>query len=242
MNLLRSGRILLLLALLGSSTGVILQCNYTLSGSAYPCQAQVIFVGDSRAVTEVSHNHLAGKNNSDVTQLHIINQVVGFIPNNVSEFFPNLDYFDVFNTAVAEITRDSLKGLHRLRIFYADWNRIKSIGSDLFADNLELQEISFYSNPIKHVAHRVFDHLTQLKHLNFAHTACINSDASGRTATVQLILKLPISCPPTFEMIETQIVNGEMLEEKFIVARNETDQQIRVLIQRLELLEGSGRK
>lgn len=261
MNLLRLGKNLLLLALLGSSTGLFLQCIYTLQGSEYRCTAQVIFVGDSRIISEVSHNHLAGKNDSDVTQLFIQNQVVGFIPHNVSDFFPILNRFDVNNASITELTRDSLKGLYRLRIFQVNVNQIEGIRGDIFMDNSELQQINLINNPIKHVAHRVFDHLTQLTYLNFQTTTCINSNANTRAATVQLIFQLLLSCPPTFEMIETQIINGEKLEEQFSVIRNETDEQIveeigavrrdtdlqnaelieeiRVLRQRLDLLEGS---
>lgn len=265
------------MAFLGSSTGLILQCTYSLQGPDYRCAAQINFdgVASSRVVTEVSQNHLDGKNNSDVTQLLITETFVGFIPLNVSAFFPILDRFDMRNASITEITRDSLRGLFRLRTFYAFRNLIERIGVDVFIDNPELQVIYFDNNPVRHVAHRVFDHLTQLITLGFSFDNCIGGGAYNRAAVVLMMSRLLVNCPPTFEMIETQIINGELLQEQFIVARNETDQriteeinavraetveeinavrtdtdqqitelseEIRVLRQRLDLLEESGMK
>lgn len=231
-----------MLALLGSSAGLMLNCMYSLAGKDYECTAQVFFVGDSRIISEVSHHHLVGKNNSDVTRLNIKNQDVGFIPHNVSEFFPILSYFAVYSTAITEFTRDSLKGLYKLREFDAHSNKIESIDGDIFADNPLLVSIRFNDNPIKHIAYRVFDHLTSLTTLHFTTTTCINSKADlNRTTTVKLIFQLEISCPPSFEMLEAQIVSGEKLEEQITEKITPLLEAMNLLKQRVELLE-RGRK
>lgn len=227
----------------GSSAALFLQCTYTVSETDYICTGQVIFVGDRRIISEVSFNHLIGRNDSDVTQLYINNQTVGFIPLNVNLFFPYLERFDMENSTVAELTKDSLKGLHRLKAFRILINQIESIHGDFFIDNSELNWITFSSNPIKHIAHRVFDHLTQLTQLYFQTTTCINNSFStNRADTELLIFRLLVNCPPRFEMIETQIIEGDKLEDKtnsqIHEQINPLTEEIKVLRQRLDRLEG----
>lgn len=218
------------------SDGLILDCNYSVTSpwrvsNVYTCTARVVFVGDSRVVTEVSNNHMSGKTNSDVKGITINHQNIGLVPNNLSYFFPNLESVMMENAGVTLVNRDSLRGLTKLRQLYLYWNNIPAINNDLFIDNPNVAYITFDNNRIRNIAPKVFDHLNQLSTLLFRHSdACISEISDNNLEhTVWIIFRMMIYCPPTFDMIEEKLLNGNKLQLKLDAVRTETNQQINEL-------------
>lgn len=176
----------------------------------YNCDGQVMFFGHDREVVAISTNHLEGKNNNDVKHLQISNQpLLKVVPRNIYKFFPNLEGIAFYVTGITNVFSVDLQGLHSLRLFNVYANQITEIGNDLFKDNSLLETISFGNNPIRNVAPRVLDHLTSLTTVHLMSTSCIDVYFYyDRKAVEKLLLDLPLKCPPTFEMIETRILEG----------------------------------
>lgn len=181
----------------------------------YTCTAKVIFVGDRQIVSDVSHNHAAGRNSSDVQAVIIRNKDMKFIPRDLYKFFPNLRSIDMFNSDVAEATREDFKNLSMLTEINLRGNNIRTLQSDVFVENLELQSLNFISNPMRHIDHKVFDPLLKLTSLHFEFAPCLSQGFANNRANVELLIfRLFISCPPTFEMTEARILNGTELRTK----------------------------
>lgn len=207
------------------SKALRLNCNYSVTNSwkissLYTCKAVVVYFGDTRAITEVSSNHMSGKWNNDVKAIVIDNQNIGFVPYNISRFFPNLESLRMHKTSISSVNRDSLRGLNRLRELYLYINNIISIPSDMFIDNPYMAYITFDNNLVKHVAPKVFDHLYYLVTLYIRSNPCLNDRSdNNRANTIWIMFRIMVYCPPTFDMIEDKLVNGNKLQGKFNLAR-----------------------
>lgn len=241
--------------MVGMSDCIILDCEYSVVAWAiateYTCTARVIFVGDAREVSDVTENHMEGRNNSDVKGLLIYNQNITFTPRNIHLFFPNVVAFSLFNNTIEEITPVALGGLHKLRYFNFLYNHLQVVESDLFDESPLLEWIDFGYNPIRHVAHNVFKHLNLLENLNFTLTTCISQSAVGSDDVELLKFQLIVACPATFEMTETKIVNGIELHNQINRQINdainpltkmllEIEENQKALEHRVDILEGGG--
>lgn len=242
----------LILLALCSSNGILLDCVYTDSdigviGNLYTCTAGILSSPGNRDVSDVTHNHNGGRNNSDVKAL-IINEDIDFTPRNIHSFFPNLAAFIINNRNTAELTRESLKGLTSLRHFDFGINLLRVIEEDLFVENPLLQWIYFGSNPIRHVGFNVFDDLPNVNTLDMANTTCINLVAISPPDLDNLKFRILVQCPPTFEMLEARLVSGSVLqniitahiEEEVDPIRDmliEMEEEQRSLLARVEVLE-----
>ncbi|KAJ6639147.1 hypothetical protein Bhyg_11887, partial [Pseudolycoriella hygida] len=232
-----------------STNGVILDCDYRMLphgayGSLYTCTAGILPSFGNRSITDVSHNHLDDRDNDDVKAL-VIAQMIPFTPLNIHVFFPNLISFAMYNTNTSELTSESLKGLEDLKLFdfgledlkLFDFgmNTITTIERDLFAANPSLESVSFERNPLMHVAPKVFD-LPSLHTLNIRSTTCIDDLANNdRAAVDSLKFRVIVKCPPTFEMLEEAIINGDQLRN-IVKAQveNEVD-PIRDILKEIEI-------
>lgn len=208
----------------------------------YTCTAKVIFVGDPRVVTDVSHNHAAGKNHGDVQAVILRNRDMKFVPRDLHKFFPNLRSIDMYNSGVEEISREDLKNLTRLTEMNMRGNFIQVLRNDLFLDNTELQSLNFISNPMRHIDYKVFDPLKQLTSLHFELAVCLSQGFANNRANVELLIfRLFVNCPPTFEMTERRILEGTELRtatDKMIFTRvNPLNIEMREVNRRLAAIE-----
>ena len=183
----------------------------------YTCTARIISVGDVRNVTDVSRNHLAGRNHSDVKGLSFRALGIKFLPSNIHEFFPNIESIDATNT-LEELSREDLSVFPKLKELHLNSNQVQVINSNLFAGNPNMTAISFISNPVRNVASGVFENLSQLTELRFDSVACHSQAAVNRAGVLSLIAKIIVQCPPTFdmnfEMIEERLLNGLKFQKK----------------------------
>jgi Leucine rich repeat len=199
-----------------TTTALYLDCTYSMRShwtvpNIYTCTARPIFVGDPHNVTDVSQNHLAGRNNSDVKGLSIRNHNIKVLPRNVDQFFTNIEAIDITNT-LEEISREDLAVFPNLKELHLNDNKVQVINSNLFQGNPLMSAISFISNPIRNVAAGVFDDLADLVQLRFDGVACHSQAATNRATVNALIPRISVQCPPTFdmnfEMIEKRLLNG----------------------------------
>lgn len=206
-------------SMLATSTGLRLLCDFSFTsqgdlGSIYTCAARLVFAGDTRNVTELDGIHAEGQDNRNVEALLYNQQDIGFTPRNISWFFPNLIWLNADTINSPELGREHLEGLQSLRTLRFGNNKLREIEYDLFIDNPLLTAIYFEYNPIRHVAHNAFDHLSGLRILLMYENACINELANNRGDVETLLFQILLECPPTFRMIEERIINGSELNNK----------------------------
>lgn len=228
----------LILLALYSSNGVLLDCVYSdrivgVIGNLYTCTAGILPSDGGRNVSDVTHRHLVGRDNDDVQAL-FIDESIAFTPRNIHSFFPNLVAFTIYNKNTAELTRESLKGLNDLRLFEFSYNSLRIVEPDLFIENPKIEWIHFGNNPIRHVGFNVFDNLQNLKSLYLDNTACIDELAINPVDLDILKFRILVNCPPTFEMLETKLVSGSILQNIITAHIEDEIDPIRDLLHEIE--------
>ncbi|CRL03192.1 CLUMA_CG016786, isoform A [Clunio marinus] len=178
----------------------------------YTCTGRIDFIGDPKNVSNVSQNHIEGRNNIDVLGIFVENQTLGFLPRNIDNFFPNLESLVFRHTRIENLFPSDLRVFPNLIQIDLRGNFIRQLDFHFFKNNLRLSAISFNCNPLNHIGHGVFDVLDELTSLWTPGTCNPLLIVNNRTQVVSGIRDFPRLCPPTFEMIEREILTGKSFE------------------------------
>lgn len=90
---------------------------------------------------------------------------VKFVPMNVAEKYPNLIAFEIYNSSLTSISRQTLSKLHSLLYFNVGGNQITMIESQAFQYQTRLELLDLARNQIEHVHSQLFNPLKSLKKL-----------------------------------------------------------------------------
>jgi Leucine rich repeat len=211
------------LLFVGLCNGLILNCtyqqeNWDIFGEIYICDAKVNQVNTTdRAVIGVSQNHLSGKSDDDVKGIRFQSQALDFVPQNISEHFLNIQSLRIIRLgAFKVISKYDLQQFGAgLRQFILNYLSIEAIDGDLFSGTPNIQYISLSQNKITNVGPNLFSSLEKLNYVGFAANICFTSNpVTGQSAILELSKNLVQNCPPTFNMIERSVVEGERMETK----------------------------
>lgn len=211
-----------MVSLTSYSRSLLLNCKYKTATfhifpDCYTCEATVLLLGHEVNVEDVSRNHLAGKSNNDVVALQILNQeAVDFVPQNVNSFFPNLKVFEMRFCGVKTISSPELEQFGKKLEYLSFWkNDLEKIHHDLFKFSQNLKVIIFESNKIRHIDHDVFELTPYLRHLYLHYNVCVSSSSVDNDATLQeLKFQLALKCPPTIQMLESQLFSRQKFQTK----------------------------
>lgn len=208
---------LAVLSLIVTTNALILDCTYSvvnvwMVNNLYTCTARVIFVGELQFITDVSTNHMAGRNNSDVKGVQIRSQPLESIPFGLVNFFPNLESIDMSSSTVKTVSKRAFEGLKKIKQLHMNDCKVQVIESDLFTESPTWIAISFNRNLVRHVGYGAFDNLPNLTHIHFTGTTCINEVTTTLAATEIIKFRFIVNCPPTFKMTETKIIRGNQLQ------------------------------
>ncbi|KAG5667221.1 hypothetical protein PVAND_015212 [Polypedilum vanderplanki] len=145
-------------------------------GYIYSCLTTDIPESTGSYVTEVTGEHLEGRNNYFVRFVEIDgNKTLSLFPRNFSHFFPNLAGFYVTNTLIKTLYGDELNEYgKRLEFFSFGYSSLKEVSSNLFGQTPNVEVVSFYNNKISHVGKNLFKPLnvSQMWHLQFYLNNC----------------------------------------------------------------------
>lgn len=198
------------------STTIILDCTYftnpdwEIVGNVYTCNARVIQTNQTRNVVGVSQNHSTGMTDDDVRMLEIIEQPIDFIPEDINLFFPNLEGIGFVNCPITSVSQDDLKPFPNLKLFEIAFGQLTTINGDIFLDSPELQLVSFGYNFITNVGPGLFQNSPKVIYAYLSGNLCIDNYAGSNASSVAALeLELAFKCPPTVEMTEQIILQGE---------------------------------
>lgn len=170
----------------------------------------LIVTDDKEKVTSVSQTHLVGKTNSNVEVIDFTDQTMYYMPQNIQSFFSNIKGLTIYTSKLRELRRKDIAPFPNLMFLYVPYNEITTVDGNLFASNLNMEYISFSSNRIMvHVGYSILKPLKNLKEVHFSDCNCINKNVQVPSLVDQISLALAISCPPTMEMLEQQLLEGE---------------------------------
>lgn len=201
-------------------SSIVLDCEYNLYqgwpiNDLYECEVKGLqVVQDNVIVTGVSQNHQNGKSNANVEALRVNYQTMNYLPKNIENFFPNLKGIRVSNSTLLTWRRQDISPFPHLLFFYLDKNQILSIEGDLLNENPGVEYISFSENPMMHIGPNLFSPLKTVRKIHCNLCKCINKAATTLEDIDGMKLALAVNCPPTFEMIERTLLNGEPFKLK----------------------------
>jgi Leucine rich repeat len=69
------------------------------------------------------------------------NKKILYLPQNISEVFPNLIGYDAYHSSLITISRENFHGLTKLKAIWLAENKIEKVSSDTFADLSALEWI-----------------------------------------------------------------------------------------------------
>lgn len=208
----------ILLALQCASSTIILDCTYSMRtwaivGSVYQCSPRIIQLDQTRNVVGVSQNHLTGKRNQDVEAIFIDRQPIDLIPKDIELFFGNIETLIIWWSPIKSVTKDDLKPFPKLKVIEIQMCQIGVISGDIFKYSPELQFVNFQKNEITNVGPGVLEPCPKLIIAHFNSNLCIDNGARNSTAVATIARELAFKCPPTVDMIEEIILEGEIFRK-----------------------------
>lgn len=180
-------------------------------------------------LTEVVGHHKSGNSNNDVKMLHATQIKLKYFPQNVEQFFPNLERIFMYNTGIKSLVQSHLKPFPKLTYLLMQNNEIEELSSDVFQFNNRISELNFKRNKLRVIGSGVLKSLPNLAIVNFEENVCFSGKAEGKNEIKLLMQKLS-SCYPDGE---TKITKHEScnknviqkLKQEIATLKIKTDQQ-----------------
>lgn len=201
-NLIRISKVFIVIfALIYSSNGVILRCNFgnvawVMIGFQYGCIATVEGQRNVPNVEEVNGVHGAGKSDSNVKVLTVIDDQLSRIPDGIDNFFAYLIGLQWFRGNLMTIYADDLRPFPDLQVIRLENNKLFALDSDLFRYTPKLQFIGLGNNLLQHIGLNMLTDLNNLAGVYFQKNPCIETNAGTPDAIQELKRHLPQRCPP----------------------------------------------
>lgn len=204
----------------------------------YTCNARIIQLDQTRNVVGVSQNHEDGLTDQDVKALVFHDQHIDFFPEDINVYFTNLEIIVFFEFSIKSFTRNDLRPFPELKVFGIAFGQITTINGDVFKYSPNLQYVDFNNNQITNVGPGIFQHSPKLTEAHFSNNMCIDNSAFNATGVAVIARELSFRCPPTVEMTEEIILEGENFQE---AVNDQVEPEIMVIDGRVDKLEeGSG--
>ncbi|KAG5668003.1 hypothetical protein PVAND_015960 [Polypedilum vanderplanki] len=150
----------------------------------YNCKVQNISsLKESKIkVNSITGNHTQNRTNENVTGISInfspMKCNITKIPEGFEEIFKNINYINIDNTKLAEVTKNDLQVFPMLTQLWLPRNEITKISRDTFDKNNLLKVIVLYENKISHIDTFTFLHLIHLVKLDLDGNQCKNLDTA----------------------------------------------------------------
>lgn len=220
-------KIFLLFAIvIHSSSSLILECffdNELLFDDlkvSYTCTVLHLLTNTTRRnVSEISGEHIAKYDNTDITQLYIIHQQMEYFPKGFTRFFENIVAIHAGMNKLKYLERNDLDEFAKIRYLYLYSNQLEVLQSDVFESNLNLEYVSFYNNRLTHIGSKLLMPLKKLKAAYFNKNICIDKQAASEQGMSELKLEIAQQCSDiTDEDLMNMLKENQMkvgnLEEK----------------------------
>ncbi|CRK88861.1 CLUMA_CG002517, isoform A [Clunio marinus] len=216
---------LVFLAVFYVTEGLNIQCSYSIREVwmfpyLYTCEGQTIMNGSYNDfapyfIEEVSQNHIGDKSDKSVKALLIENSKIKFLPKNIGQFFYNLESLSVIDCDILELNREDFVGLPNLLQIDFRGNKIDRLPWRVFEEVPKLQVIGLAWNPMKYIAHHVFDHLIDLETLDmFGTDRCYNKKfKQNKSAIASELYEIFRQCPPTIEMMIVELGYDDLVKK-----------------------------
>lgn len=126
-----------------------------------------------------------------------------YFPYDLKENFKSLEIIHVKSSNLQHLEPADMYNFHNLRELDVSENKLKTLKSELFENNPELEVINFSGNPLQHVGYNFLIPLVNLIDAKFFRCGCINMAQRG--SHDDLMAGLRTGCKPTESMLINDI-------------------------------------
>jgi len=162
---------LIMFMIIESSSQLKILCKMEIGYSINQCNVKdFVTTFDDRVITGVIRNY----NDVDIHQLLISYSHMPYLPLNISENFPKINYLKIHKSNVQHLLTGDLSGLYKLKTLDLSNNAIEQIGDDFFKDLSSLEIINFDDNHLKKISPNALDPLVNLISASFEYNQCIS--------------------------------------------------------------------
>lgn len=216
---------------MASSTAISLDCTitdssfYHLLEKFYECRADISLTATNGSVSAVNiiNGHTNGRTNNDIQALFFKNcKNLTFIPQGLTNFFPNLIAINLQECGIEKLSGNELNSYPNLKWFSLYYNKIERIPGNFFSKTPDIFFVSMNTNKIKYVGKNLLEPLTNATWIRFYNNVCVNASASDSSGLPTLINALDVQCPDTCEEIPTpEYCNTEITSKRICAIEQE---------------------
>lgn len=191
---------------------IVLKCNFSTIefwqvGDFYACDGEMFLSGDvyrNRNITTMVGFHKLHRSNIDVRGVKFFHVDLNAMPKGIEKFFPNLEALWTELCGFTELSIEDFAPFKKLRQVHFSKHKLQSLKANLFAQNPQMQHVSFSLNPLKHISVKTFSNLKNLESLYLLKSGCVDQQAENSKARVEkLIARLATDCPvPSTQSID----------------------------------------
>lgn len=181
-------------------------------------------------MTNVTGEHDSNRTNADVGALAISTYSLEYgVPRSVEDFFPDLVVLSLSDVGIYSFSSENIAPFPQLKVLVLYNNDLEYLDADTFAHNPAIEYINLSSNRLRHLGSNIFNPLPNLQVLRLKYNWCIDENYdSEETSVFEFTWRATSSCPPSFDQLESEIVNGRSFQEV-----------VNPLVERIEQLERS---
>ena len=182
-------------------SSIDIECRFVFSffdeyvNNAYTCYVQSVTNVNERVATGISGTHVNGKSNYDVNVFYWPDRFVGFIPQNMDAFFPNIESVKFYGTQLTSLSSKDLNQFPNLKSMYMNENNLTVLEADLFHGTPNLMIVYLSYSPFQKISQHLFDGLNQLKEAMFYDAGCLNFHARTPAQLEELQTMFITNCP-----------------------------------------------
>lgn len=111
---------------------------------------------------------------SEVHEVYFEKCVMKKLPKGLSEIIPNIKVLSIHKCGLEEISQEDLKGFKNLKVLLVKNNELTHLPGDLFAENPNVEKISFNGNKLMRIEADILKPLWNLRSANFQDNLKIN--------------------------------------------------------------------
>lgn len=221
-------KLLLLLSLITYSVTISLDCTFNdstywqLLPSVYECKANISLTSTNGSVSSVNavNGHSNDRTNKDVQAVLFRNcENLTFIPQGLTNFFPNLIAINLQECGIEKLFGSELNSYPNLKWFSLYYNKIERVPGNLFAKTPDIIFLSMNNNKIKYVGKDLLEPLGNASWVRFYSNVCVNAAASDASQIPTLVKTLNNQCEDIYE--EIPHCNTDVTSERICILERE---------------------
>lgn len=203
-----------------------INCDFNLIencvAKCYQCAVQkLIITRDNQTIEAINGLHYQKYSTEDVLTVRIIDQVVHYMPLELSHQFPRLTVLKIWSSGLRSFTQRNIRDMKYLTDLSLSGNYLETLDSNIFEFNQRITTIDFTRNRLKHIGSNLLQPLKNLIFADFYHNYCISDGA--RYSFDELKNNLRFKCQPTSQMMieEMESLSNEIESLKREIEKRE---------------------